>query len=148
MPLSLACRNSGICRHPWLQLLVRIRNIYLDAIHKFYPLLSGLHVLGCKLGLRRNERQAACVCFPGIGVRRDLDRLADLDPAQIGFIDVGAQPNLIEGAKSGPVKGLDDRVRRGGGREPAGEDVACHVLTDRGDRRGAGRREEATGPGP
>ena len=85
-----------IGRHAGLQLVIGIVDVDLDAVDERDALGVGLHALGRELGIGRDERDAPVILLAGIGVGGDGCILAPVNLAEVGFGDVGAQPDVIE----------------------------------------------------
>ncbi len=102
----------GIGGHARLKFLIGIGDVDLDSIDEFDALLGCLHGLRGEFGLRRDERDAAFVGFAREGVSYDAGALAEPYFAQIGFVHVGAQPDIVEVS--------DSDNRRAGGNVFAG----------------------------
>src|SRR5215469_10838923 len=97
--LLLTRRGQVDCRvgrHPRLQLVIWILEIDLDPIHKGHAFYVGLDTFRRELRVGRDECDVAPIVFAGIRVGCDHRRLAPVDAPEIGFIDVGAKPDVIE----------------------------------------------------
>ena len=67
-----------------------------DSINERHPLGIGLDGLRREFGLRRDEADAAVIRLARVAVRRHIGRFVEAYPADIRFVHVGAQPDVIE----------------------------------------------------
>src|SRR3990172_4597507 len=88
--------DLGVRRHPRLQLLAGVIQRALDREDQLDPLLLGLDVLRRELGFGADEGDRPPVDLARVGVGAHLDRLPELDAAELGLGDVDLEPDAAE----------------------------------------------------
>src|ERR1043166_6785540 len=93
---QLLQQDLRIHRHVRFQLAPRVLHVDFDAINQLHALLLRLNLLGREFCLRRNEAYFAVVDLALVRIRSHLHRRPDPHFAEIRFVDVAAQPRMID----------------------------------------------------
>src|SRR6185437_8316504 len=88
--------DTAVFRHAGHQFVRQIVDIDFDAVDERYPFGMGLNRFGRELRAFGYEGNPAVIHFAGKRISTHRDLGAEPDAADVGFVDVGAQPNVIE----------------------------------------------------
>src|SRR5439155_15934018 len=103
--LPLGGDELAVGIHPRLQADIRVYHLHLDG-NRGHVLFHGR--------LRIDPLDLALEQLVGIGIHLDVDRLADLDGADVGFIDLAGNEHPTDVAELDDVGALDDGGAAGG----------------------------------